>query len=135
MYLIMHDSKIISTYVCGQVRGLRTDFCGLRTDFCGHTADTADKIADTLRTLCVQTADSGHNFFVAERYLVSLDNKYLSISTVFLLNADTLRTHCGHTADSGQIFADTLRTLRTKLRTLRTKLRTLVLTYVCTYYF
>jgi hypothetical protein len=36
--------------------------CGLRTDFCGHTADTADKIADTLRTLCGQTADSGHIF-------------------------------------------------------------------------
>jgi hypothetical protein len=47
MYLIMHDSKIICTYVCGQVCGLWTDFCGLRTDFCRHTADTADKIADT----------------------------------------------------------------------------------------
>jgi hypothetical protein len=39
-----------------------------------------------------------------------------------------MRTHCRHAADSGQIFADTLRTLRTKLRTQ-------VLNYLRTYYF
>jgi hypothetical protein len=106
--------------VCGQCRQV----CGLRTDFCRHTADTADKIADTLRTPWGQTADSGHNFFVAGRYLVS---KYRIFRyqipfnlNSFLLNADTLRTCCEHTADSRQVFADTLRILRTKLRTLRT---------------
>jgi hypothetical protein len=36
----------LQTSVCGQCGQV----CGLRTDFCGHTADTADKIADSVRT-------------------------------------------------------------------------------------
>jgi hypothetical protein len=51
--------------------------------------------------------------YYIRKYRIPLDTKYLSISIGSLLNADTLRTSCGHTADSGQVFADTLRTLRT----------------------